>query len=186
MLIDIIALVLLLLSIYKGFRKGLIIAVFSFVAFIVGLAAALKLSAVVAAYIGDNTNISQRWLPVLAFFVVFLIVVLLIRLGAKMLEGAVQLAMLGWLNRLGGIFFYILIYFFIFSILLFYANQLHLIKPETTEASLVYPYIQPMAPKIMNIMGAVIPVFKDMFTQLLQFFQNVSDKNAPAQYSFLY
>lgn len=185
MLIDVIALVLLLLSVYKGFRKGLIVAVFSFLAFIVGLAAALKLSAVVAAYIGSNVNLSQRWLPVIAFLVVFFVTVLLIRLGAKMLESAVQVAMLGWLNRLGGIIFYILIYFFIFSILLFYAQQLHLIKPETTEASKTYPYIQPIGPRIMGILGSVIPAFKDMFDQLLQFFQHVSDKSSPAQYSFL-
>jgi membrane protein required for colicin V production len=186
MLIDVIALALLILSIYKGFRKGLIVAVFSFVAFIVGLAAALKLSAAVAEYIGSNVNISQRWLPVIAFLVVFFVVVLLIRLGAKALEGVVQVAMLGWLNKLGGIIFYILIYFFIFSILLFYAQQLHLIKPQTTEISVSYPYIQPIGPKIMSVLGSVIPAFKDMFDQLLQFFQNVSDKNNPAQYSFLY
>ncbi len=42
MLIDIVAVALLLLSVYKGFRRGLIVAVFSFLAFIVGLAAALE------------------------------------------------------------------------------------------------------------------------------------------------
>jgi membrane protein required for colicin V production len=94
--------------------------------------------------------------------------------------------MLGWLNRLGGIIFYILIYFFIFSILLFYVQQLHLIKPEATQASSTYMYIQPIGPWIMNGIGSVIPFFRDMFDQLLQFFQNVSDKNNPAQYSFLY
>jgi membrane protein required for colicin V production len=113
-------------------------------------------------------------------------VVLLVRLGAKMLEGAVQLAMMGWLNKIGGIIFYILIYFFIFSILLFYAEQLHLIKPETTQASMVYPYVQPIGPKTMNIMGSILPSFKNMFDQLLNFFQTVSDKNHPAQFSFLY
>jgi membrane protein required for colicin V production len=178
MLIDTVALVLLIISVFKGFTKGFIVALFSFLAFIIGLAAALKLSTLAASYIGNAVNISQRWLPVLAFLVVFLIVALAIRLGAKMLEGVVKLAMLGWLNRLGGIILYILIYFFIFSILLFYAQQLHLLKPETIEASVSYPWIQPIAPKIMSIMGAVIPFFKDMFDQLLQFFQNVSGKKA--------
>ena len=178
MLIDTVALVLLIISVFKGFTKGFIVALFSFLAFIIGLAAALKLSTLVASYIGNAVNISQRWLPVIAFLVVFLIVALAIRLGAKMLEGVVKLAMLGWLNRLGGIILYILIYFFIFSILLFYAQQLHLLKPETIEASVSYPWIQPIAPKIMSIMGAVIPFFKDMFDQLLQFFQNVSGKKA--------
>jgi membrane protein required for colicin V production len=178
MLIDTVALVLLIISVFKGFTKGFIVALFSFLAFIIGLAAALKLSTLAASYIGNAVNISQRWLPVIAFLVVFLIVALAIRLGAKMLEGVVKLAMLGWLNRLGGIILYILIYFFIFSILLFYAQQLHLLKPETIEASVSYPWIQPIAPKIMSIMGAVIPFFKDMFDQLLQFFQNVSGKKA--------
>jgi len=178
MLIDTVALVLLIISVFKGFTKGFIVALFSFLAFIIGLAAALKLSTLVASYIGNAVNISQRWLPVIAFLVVFLIVALAIRLGAKMLEGVVKLAMLGWLNRLGGIILYILIYFFIFSILLFYAQQLHLLKPQTIEASVSYPWIQPIAPKIMSIMGAVIPFFKDMFDQLLQFFQNVSGKKA--------
>lgn len=178
MLIDTVALVLLIISVFKGFTKGFIVALFSFLAFIIGLAAALKLSTLAASYIGNTVSISQRWLPVIAFLVVFLIVALAIRLGAKMLEGVVKLAMLGWLNRLGGIILYILIYFFIFSILLFYAQQLHLLKPETIEASVSYPWIQPIAPKIMSIMGAVIPFFKDMFDQLLQFFQNVSGKKA--------
>jgi membrane protein required for colicin V production len=178
MLIDTVALVLLIISVFKGFTKGFIVALFSFLVFIIGLAAALKLSTLAASYIGNAVNISQRWLPVIAFLVVFLIVALAIRLGAKMLEGVVKLAMLGWLNRLGGIILYILIYFFIFSILLFYAQQLHLLKPETIEASVSYPWIQPIAPKIMSIMGAVIPFFKDMFDQLLQFFQNVSGKKA--------
>jgi|SRR5215203_1827185 len=186
MLIDIVAVVLLIISVYKGFRKGLIVAVFSFLAFFIGLAAALKLSAIAATYIGDTVNISGRWLPVIAFLIVFFIVVLLVRIGAKMVEGVVKVAMLGWLNRLGGVVFYILIYFFIFSIILFYANQLHLIKSETTHASTTFRYIQPIAPKLMNMLGAIIPFFKDMFEQLLQFFQNISKKNSSTHYSFLY
>jgi membrane protein required for colicin V production len=185
MIIDIIALVLLVLALFKGISKGLIVAVLSLLAFIIGLAAALKLSAVVADYIGSSVNISHKWLPVLAFFLVFLIVALLIRLGAKMLEGIASAVMLGWLNRLGGVVFYILIYFMIYSILLFYATQLNLIKPETAQASVTYGFIQPMAPKVMDALGLVVPIFKNMFDRLLQFFQNVSDKKHPAQFSFL-
>lgn len=183
MLIDIIAFLLLLLSLWKGIRKGLVVAVFSFLAFIIGLAAAIKLSAAAAVYIGNSVNISQRWLPVLAFLVIFFLVVLLVKLGARLIEGALQMAMLGWLNRLGGVFFYFLMYIFIFSILLFYANQLHLIRPATTASSLVYPYVEPMAPKILNGLGYILPVFRNMFDQLLHFFQNVSPGKQALQIS---
>jgi len=161
-------------------RKGLIVAVFSFLAFIIGLAAALKLSTAMAAYIGENVAVSQRWLPFLAFIIVFIIVALLIRMGAKLLQGAVQMVMLGWLNRIGGAVFYILIYFFIFSILLFYATQLNLIKPATTAASLTYGFIEPFGPKVIEILGDVIPFFRDMFDELLRFFDGVADKSTAA------
>ena len=168
------------MAIFKGLSKGLIVAVFSFLAFIIGLAAALKLSTAMADYIGENVAVSQRWLPFIAFFVVFIIVVLLVRLGAKLIQGAVQMVMLGWLNRIGGVVFYILIYFFIFSILLFYAVQLNLLKEPTTKASVTYSIIQPFAPKLLSILGSVIPFFKNMFQDLLNFFDAASDKKITA------
>jgi membrane protein required for colicin V production len=185
MLIDIIALVLLVMAIFKGLSKGLIVAVFSFLAFIIGLAAALKLSTAMAGYIGANVEVSQRWLPFIAFIVVFVIVVLLIRLGAKLLQGAVQMAMLGWVNRIGGVLFYVLIYYFIFSVLLFYATQLNLVKPATTEASVTYSYIAPFGPKMMEILGSVIPWFKNMFEELLHFFDAVGKDGKQQTGSFI-
>jgi membrane protein required for colicin V production len=170
MLIDIIAFVLLLLAVYKGLRKGLIVALFSFLAFFIGLAAALKLSAAMAAYIGSNVTVSQRWLPFLAFAIVFLVVVLLVRLGAKLLQNVVQTMLLGWANRLGGVVLYVMIYFFIYSILLFYATELSLIKPSTIQSSVTYNWIEPYAPKLIDILGSIIPVFKNTFADLLRFF----------------
>ena len=174
MIIDVIILILLVLALFKGFRNGLVVAIFSFLAFVIGLAAAMKLSAVVAGYIGANITVSKRWLPILAFAVVFFLVVFLVRLGAKAIEGVLKIAMLGWLNKLGGILFYFLLYLFIFSILLFYAQQLNLIKPATINASVTYPWLQPLAPKVISGLGFILPFFKDMFAQLEKFFEGVS------------
>lgn len=176
MLPDIISIILLVMAVFKGLRKGLVVAIFSFLGYLIGLAAALKLSTLMADYIGTNVQVSQRWLPFLAFFVVFIIVVLLVRLGAKAIEGAMRLMMLGWLNRLGGVLFYILIYFFIYSILLFYATQLHLLNPDTTRTSVTYGYIEPFAPRLLDILGAVVPFFRHMFDELLRFFGHVGSK----------
>ena len=176
MLIDTIAFILLLLSVYKGLRKGLIVAVFSFIAFVVGIAAALAFSSAVAGYLQTSFRISHRLLPFIAFLIVFLIVVFLIRLGAGFLEKLVQLAWLGWVNKIGGILFYLLLYFFILSTLLFYAVQLHLIKEEAIRSSLTYETIQPLAPWMMGMIGTFIPVVKNVFGQLFDFFQNHAPK----------
>ena len=178
MLIDLIVFVLLLMALYKGLRKGFIVAVFSFVASIVGLAAAVKLSTVAAYYIRNSVQISDRWLPVVAFMVVFLLVVFLVRLGAKAVEGFIRLAMLGWLNKIGGFILYALLYIFIFSTILFYGSQVGFIKQDSINASQTYAYIQPLGPKVIGWLGAVVPLFKNMFVELEHFFESVSKKAA--------
>jgi membrane protein required for colicin V production len=176
MLLDIIYAVLIILAIIKGWQKGLIVGLFSLVAIFIGLAAAIKLSAVVANYIGRNVRISEQWLPIISFAIVFLIVVLLVRLGAKAIQKFAESIMLGLFNRLGGVLLYAAIYTIVFSVLLFYAEQVRLVKPETKEKSVTYEFVQPWGPKAMNAMGAVIPIFKDMFTDLQEFFGNVAKK----------
>ena len=78
--------------------------------------------------------------------------------------------MLGWVNRIGGIIFYALLYSIVLSIFLFYAVQLHLIKNETITASSCYSFIKPLGPGIIDKLGIIIPFFKDMFSQLQHFF----------------
>jgi membrane protein required for colicin V production len=176
MAIDAFFVILVVLACIKGFQRGLIVAVFSIIAFVLGLAAALKLSAVVAEKLSESVSVSAKWLPVISFMLVFLIVLLLVHLGAKMLQKSVEFVMLGWVNRLGGIIFYGLLYTIVFSVFLFYAVQLHLIKNETIVASLCYSFIQPLGPGVINMLGFIIPFFKDMFNQLRHFFGAVSNK----------
>jgi membrane protein required for colicin V production len=176
MLIDIIFVVLMILAIVKGFRRGLIVAVFSLFAIVIGLAAAIKLSAIAAHHLGQSVKVSDRWLPVIAFAGVFILVVFLVKVGARLIEKTFQLAMLGLVNRLGGIALYIILYTIIYSILLFYASQIHILKPGTIERSATYPYIQSWGPKVIDSLGELIPIFRDMFGGLEDFFAKLSRK----------
>ena len=143
---------------------------------ITGLAAALKLSTVAAEYLKSSLNVSAKWLPFLAFIIVFIIVILLVRLGGKLIEKAFQIVLLGWLNRIGGIVLYATLYIIIFSIFLFYAEKLQLARPAAIQSSQTYNFLQPWGPIVMDNFGKVIPLFKDMFTELESFFTSVSNK----------
>jgi len=176
MILDLIFVVILILAIIKGYQRGLIVGIFSFLAIIVGLAAAIKLSAAVAGYIGESVKVPYEWLPVISFAIVFLVVVLLVRWGANVIQRAAEVAMLAWANRLGGIILYAAIYITVFNVLLFYAQQLHLIKQETIDKSLTYSFVGPWGPKAINTFAAIIPFFKGMFTELERFFDGVSQK----------
>jgi membrane protein required for colicin V production len=173
MIIDIAYLITMVVAVFKGFSKGLVVGVFSFLAFIIGIAAALKLSVVVAHYFGSSAGISAKWFPVISFALVFIAVVFLVNISARIIKKTVSLAMLGWLDKTGGILFYIIIYTIIFSVILFFAEKTFLIKPGTISDSLIHDYVAPWGPKVIDNLGKIIPVFKDLFLQLQSFFENL-------------
>lgn len=177
MLIDIAFLIVMILAIFKGLRKGLILGIFSLIAFIIGIAAALKFSAIVAGYLKSNVSAPAKWLPLISFVLVFVAVVLLINIGARLIRKIMRFAMLGWLDRLGGTVLYVVIYCIIFSVFLFFGDKLFLIGHSTIESSKIYPYISPWAPKVIDNLGNVIPIFKDMFAQLQDFFAGLAKKS---------
>ncbi|MEZ2441309.1 membrane protein required for colicin V production [Chitinophaga sp. W3I9] len=172
--IDIIFAIIMVFAIYRGYTRGLIVALFSLVAAILGLAAALKLTAITALYVQEHWDMHSRWVPVICFVCLFLGVILLVRLGAGALQKLVELVMLGWLNKLGGILLYSVIFIIIYSVVLWMANQVYWLSPETKLQSVVYPYIENIGPWVLDHMGSVIPVFKNMFTELQSFFEQAA------------
>ena len=178
MAIDIIFLVIIAMAVFKGISRGLIVAVFSFLAIVIGLAAAIKFSVVVSAWLQGNTNIGTQWLPFISFAAIMIAVIILVRWIANILQASVEMVLLGWLNKIGGIILYAILYTMVYSVILFYATQMKLLKPETILASQTYAIIEPWAPKVIEMIGNIIPVFKDMFRDLENFFGNMAPSNS--------
>ncbi len=175
-MIDIIFAILIIVAVIKGMRKGLVVALFSIIAFIIGLAAALKLSAVAAIYLQKNVAVPGKWLPFISFALVFLVVVILVNWAGKFIEKSFEMAFLGWANKMAGAALYIVLYMIIFSIFLFYADKIHLLQPNAFQQSVTYAYIKPWGPVVINNFGKAIPIFKDSFASLEIFFEGVADK----------
>ncbi len=164
----------MVMAVFKGFTKGFIIGLFSFIAYYIGLAAALKLSSTVAQHIGGNDAQPSFWLPVLSFLGVFLAVVIIVNLLARVIREVFKLAALGWLDRIAGIILFVVLYLFIFSILLFYAVKISIFSEEVISASRVYSFISPIAPSMIEFLGKILPFFKNMFGELQSFFESAS------------
>ncbi|HEV3251595.1 MAG TPA: CvpA family protein [Puia sp.] len=171
--IDILFLVFVIIAVFRGLRRGLIVAVFSFAACIIGLAAAVKLSAIVAVHLKDAIHVSEKWLPILAFILVFVLVVFVVRRAANLLEKLIDFVWLEWLNKLGGVILYTALYLAVFSVLLFYGSSSHILPRSMIESSKVYHFIEPWGPAVINQLARIIPLFRDMFVQLEAFFGNL-------------
>ena len=173
-MIDALFFIILLLAMVQGFRKGLILGIFSLVCGIIGLAAAVKFSALVAAHLKRVWQFSSRLLPVMAFVLVFLLVLLLIRLTGRILEKLLNLVLLGWLNKLGGILLFILLYLSIYSVVLFYGTKTQFISNRAMEDSHFYSMIAPLGPAVIHFVTGFIPYGRDMFAALEGFFDRIA------------
>lgn len=176
MFIDIPYFILLLLALYKGYNRGLIVAVFSFIGLIVGLAAAIKLSAFLANWLSKNTHIGSGWLPFLSFLLVFIGMVALVRLIASILQKSVEFMFMGWIDKVGGIILYTSLFTITFSVILFYAIQLNVFTTSSIQSSKCYGFVKPWASFFINGMGKIFPIFKGLFVQLESYFQLAAKK----------
>lgn len=176
MFIDVPYFILLMLASYKGYNRGLIVAIFSFVGLIVGLAAAIKFSAFVANWLSKNTHISLGWLPVLSFLLVLIVVVTFIRFTAGLLQKSVEFLFMGWINKVGGIILYAALFTMTFSVVLFYAVQLNVLTTQSIHSSKCYGFVAPWASYCINGIGKIFPIFKGLFTQLEAYFQLAARK----------
>ncbi|TAF50458.1 MAG: CvpA family protein [Sphingobacteriia bacterium] len=174
MLIDGITALFVFWALFKGWRNGLVVALFSFAAFYIGLAAALKCSTLVARWLETTAHLKGAWLPFLAFVLVLLAVALGIRAVAKILQTLLELGMMGWANRLGGVLLYAGLYLILWSVLIFYAEKMQILSPETVSSSRTYPWLHAWGPACMDLLGKAIPLFKGMFAELSSFFDQLS------------
>lgn len=175
MILDLIFIVLLLLFMLRGYRKGVVIALFSALAIILGVLAALKLSGTLSMLLLDTGGVSGRWVPLVSYALVFLIVLWLIKLIAGMLQKSLEFMALGWANRLAGALLYGFLVCFAFSAVLWIMVKMAMLQPETQMSSRIFPLLAPLAPALYDWIGQAIPIARSAFQDLEQFFDHLNE-----------
>ncbi|MCC6289552.1 MAG: CvpA family protein [Chitinophagaceae bacterium] len=173
MWLDIVFVIVLITAVIKGLSRGIILALFSFIGWFIGLAAALKLSATFAAYLQHHTDINSKWLPLLSFIIIFVVVVLLVQLAGKAVEQMFTLSLLGWVNKLGGALLYAAMYTLAFSVILFFAEKMHLISETAGSSSRMYGMLSAIGPSVIEAIGTIMPFIKNSFHELEKYFENI-------------
>jgi len=169
MIIDLFTLLILVWAIMKGYGKGFVVAIASFFALYIGLAIALKFSVKVSHWLESNGH-TGGWIPFLSFMLVILGVIILVRLGANLMQKVLELFLLGWLNKIGGMIIYILIFMSIYSTILFFAVKMNILTTDIINDSKTYSIIKPLGPGLLELMGSIIPFFKGLFVELEHYF----------------
>lgn len=117
--LDIILCIPLLWGLYKGYTKGLIIQVASLVALIFGVYGSIVFSNLTQDILTSNFQIDNKYIPMIAFAVTFLVIIIAVHVMGKILEKMVNMIALGLFNKLLGAGFGLLKAALILSALIF-------------------------------------------------------------------
>lgn len=176
MTLDLIAISLAILLFLRGYSRGIIVAIFSVLAILLGITCALSFSATLGNYLLVKGYVSSGLAPIISYALLFVAVLWLVRLLAKLLDGLTSSMMLGWANKAIGGVLYIGIGMVIYSSLLWLGHSAHIIGPETIVQSQSYPYISPLAPWVFDHVGDVIPFAKNTFADMRHFFEGINQQ----------
>jgi membrane protein required for colicin V production len=176
-MLDFVTAIVVALGFFRGFRKGLIVAVFSFVAVLLGVLIALKLSHLLSAWLVEK-GVGGTWAPMAAYVLLFVGVGFAVRAGARAIEGLSKAVMLGLINKLAGGLLYAFIGAVVWSSLLWLAARIGLVSPETKTNSKTYAYLEPLAPAVFDKAGVVLPFARDVFSDLSSTLDSASHHQA--------
>jgi len=178
MWIDILFLIVVIISIWKGWQHGLIITIFTMLAWILGIIGALKLCSTVSILLRDHLNLDSRYTPVISFIAIFLIIALIISILGKLLTKVIEVAQLGFFNRALGVLVRVIVSGLVFSLFIWLINQGGFISPETKTQSKTYAVLESLANHSIGFTAEHLPVIKSIFTDIEAFFEELAKKTA--------
>jgi len=151
--LDIILIIPLAWSIYKGFKRGLIIEIASLVGLVLGIYGALNFSDYTEVLLRENYDIDFEYMHLLSFAITFIGIVILVYILGKVLEKIINIIALGIFNKIAGMFFGFFKMSLILSMVLLIVEGINanvgFIKPEDKEASVLYTPIARIGPSIL-------------------------------------
>ena len=149
--IDIIILVLLVAFGIGGLRKGIITEAATLLGLGLGLYGAFHFSDFTAEQLVKYVEIDPKYMNVISFAVTFIVVAILVFLLGKLVAKLVKAINLGFVDKIGGFLIGLAKVVLISSLLVMLLNALNLnsiIKDETKQKSILYPYIEQAVPYV--------------------------------------
>ncbi len=159
-IIDIILLICFIPALIQGFRKGFISQAISIISVIVGIWLSARCASLVSNWLSQYIQGSEQVLKIVSFVLIIAGVITALSIVGRILEGAIRIIMLGWLNRLLGIVFALLKTALIVGlvIMLFCTinDSMDIVSKQTLNSSVLFPPLKSMA-------YSIFPYLREMF-----------------------
>lgn len=163
---DLLILIPVLWGFWRGFSRGIIMELATLAAFLLGAWGGMHLSDAMANIIRNLTDSKSPYVPLLAFALVFVGVLMIVYGVAKLVERFVEAVALGLINKITGGIFGALKYLLVLSTVFFALDAVEknitIIPPQTKNESLLYRPVAKIAPVLIpglrdSELGQLIP-----------------------------
>ena len=173
-LLDIVIFVFLGFFLYRGYKKGLIREIFALIAVLGALVLAVVYMDVGVSLLEDLADVPVSLALTVSFLIIFLIVFIVIRIVGAILSRLIRWTLLGWLDRLGGLFFGFVKGLLFASLIVLGLTLLSWPRNigSYIDSSTLGPSVQMAAPRMFNHMKFLSPAAKSVYEE---FRESVSD-----------
>jgi membrane protein required for colicin V production len=162
--IDIALIAFIIIGAIQGYRSGFLLELFSLLGILLGVILGFKLLGISLLFLSDKFKIDEKVLPYVAFFVVFLIVLLAVTLIGRALRASIDKTFLGRVDEAAGSLLGLAKTVFILSVVLWIVTSLQIKAVEELRAeSDLAPYISEVAPVVAGWLSDWIPALGDIF-----------------------
>lgn len=147
--VDLVILLCFIPALIRGLSKGLLKQLVALVSLFVGAWCAFRFSSLLAGVLADKMGLNHQIVNIIAFIIIVIAAIVALSLLGKLLTKTVELASLGWLNKLLGIVFsFALCTFLICLCIMVFEGlnaQFDLVSPGTLAEAKVYCFFRDIA-----------------------------------------
>jgi len=177
MIIDVLFLIIAGWGFYQGYSRGIIKTVFTVFSIVFGLMVAFKFSPAATRFIETAFHSNSPLNFLAGFLLSFVLTMLIIRMTAQFFEKTLQAANINAINKFAGGVLLGALYTLIFSLLLWFGEQSHIITAENSKDSLTYQQLRVFPSKMRSVYEYIKPGFKDFWKESVRFMDQMQEKS---------
>lgn len=162
---DFVILVILLAGAYRGYQKGLLMAVIGLFALVAGVIGAVAWTPDFLDYISQRSDLSPEILSILAFLAIFMGIVISFNIVGKLVKIVIDLTPLGAIDGLIGAMLGMLKWALGVSIILWILDKAE-ISFATDEPNSILVHVRQVAPYVFTQLVDWSPYFQELLTNI--------------------
>ena len=147
--IDIVIVCFFLPALFFGIKNGMVKQLVALAVIYFGIVLSLRFATPVSQWVLEHVKMTEFWAKAVSFILIFFAVALVLSLFGRIIEKIIKITLLGWLNKLLGVAFGLLVTALILGVVIVLFDTVNirfgLVKGDILDNSLLYGAVKDFA-----------------------------------------